>query len=248
MFFFFLFFFLQLRYIPTKYKVIKKIFSKGINQIYINTPDDELNFNCVDVNDFKCKPSYENVIPILIVLNALGSPIQQAQFNFAYLHENENKNINTNQNKYKIVLYKQKIKFGNKYFEVQEIFGIQKSNKQEPNQINNYASGSECVICLTEERDTVILPCRHMCLCNMCANVVRIHNTKCPICRQGKIIKLTYVFIYFYYLSHTLLLYIYIYLSSYSFMFINNNQILLSFNITFFFFFFFFFYVSLLYI
>lgn len=30
---------------------------------------------------------------------------------------------------------------------------------------------SECVICLSEARTTVVLPCRHMCLCNDCAVV-----------------------------------------------------------------------------
>ncbi|VWU52246.1 RING zinc finger protein, putative [Hepatocystis sp. ex Piliocolobus tephrosceles] len=174
----------EIIFIPTKYKVITKLFYKGENQMYINTPDDEINFNYFDINDFKCKPSYENIIPILIILNAIGSPIQYAQFNYAYLHVNEDRDININESKYKIVLYKQKIKFNNRYFEIQEIFGIQKPIKQQPDEINNYATGSECVICLTEERDTVILPCRHMCLCNTCANVVRIHNTKCPICRQ----------------------------------------------------------------
>lgn len=43
--------------------------------------------------------------------------------------------------------------------------------------------GSECVICLTEARDTAILPCRHMCLCNDCAHQLRLQTNRCPICR-----------------------------------------------------------------
>ncbi|KAF4664092.1 hypothetical protein FOL47_005297 [Perkinsus chesapeaki] len=52
------------------------------------------------------------------------------------------------------------------------------------------AMASECVICLSEPRTTVVLPCRHMCLCNDCA--VRVQeatpghvSAKCPICRQA---------------------------------------------------------------
>ncbi|KAF4715781.1 hypothetical protein FOZ62_029582, partial [Perkinsus olseni] len=51
------------------------------------------------------------------------------------------------------------------------------------------AVASECVICLSEPRTTVVLPCRHMCLCNDCAVRVQEANpghvsAKCPICRQ----------------------------------------------------------------
>lgn len=44
-------------------------------------------------------------------------------------------------------------------------------------------NGSECVICLVEAKDTLILPCRHLCLCNMCADSLRYQANSCPICR-----------------------------------------------------------------
>ncbi|KAF7804463.1 putative E3 ubiquitin-protein ligase LOG2 [Senna tora] len=56
---------------------------------------------------------------------------------------------------------------GNRY-ELQEIYGI----------------GKECVICLSEPRDTTVLPCRHMCMCSGCAKVLRFQTNRCPICRQ----------------------------------------------------------------
>jgi len=37
---------------------------------------------------------------------------------------------------------------------------------------------------MTEPRDTAVLPCRHMCLCNSCAEVLRHQSNKCPICRS----------------------------------------------------------------
>ncbi|KAK7194591.1 Zinc finger, C3HC4 type (RING finger) containing protein [Novymonas esmeraldas] len=40
-----------------------------------------------------------------------------------------------------------------------------------------------CVICLTNRKDTTILPCRHMCLCNECAAHLRLSNNRCPLCR-----------------------------------------------------------------
>jgi Zinc finger, C3HC4 type (RING finger) len=44
-------------------------------------------------------------------------------------------------------------------------------------------NGSECVICMCETRDTLILPCRHLCLCNSCADNLRYQANNCPICR-----------------------------------------------------------------
>ena len=38
-----------------------------------------------------------------------------------------------------------------------------------------------CVICLTEPRDTVLLPCRHLCVCSDCFPRL----SKCPICRSS---------------------------------------------------------------
>lgn len=45
--------------------------------------------------------------------------------------------------------------------------------------------GKECVICLTVERDTIVLPCRHLCLCAECAESLRSRVDKCPICRES---------------------------------------------------------------
>lgn len=41
----------------------------------------------------------------------------------------------------------------------------------------------ECLVCLTEEKNTVIMPCGHMCVCLDCGNgLVKAKHT-CPICR-----------------------------------------------------------------
>lgn len=45
--------------------------------------------------------------------------------------------------------------------------------------------GKECVICLSEPRNTTVMPCRHMCLCSDCAGILRYQQgSKCPICRS----------------------------------------------------------------
>jgi len=44
--------------------------------------------------------------------------------------------------------------------------------------------GRECVICLSNERDTTVLPCRHMCMCQECASALKTQSNKCPVCRM----------------------------------------------------------------
>ncbi|CAK9290094.1 unnamed protein product [Gordionus sp. m RMFG-2023] len=42
---------------------------------------------------------------------------------------------------------------------------------------------SDCVVCLSRARDTLLLPCRHLCLCHACATVLRFQDGNCPVCR-----------------------------------------------------------------
>lgn len=36
---------------------------------------------------------------------------------------------------------------------------------------------------MTENRNTLVLPCRHLCLCHGCAETIKHQSVKCPICR-----------------------------------------------------------------
>jgi len=39
----------------------------------------------------------------------------------------------------------------------------------------------DCVICLSEEKQVFLLPCRHLCVCKGCL----VHIDKCPVCRAN---------------------------------------------------------------
>eukprot|EP00049_Salpingoeca_infusionum_P021642 m.4019 g.4019 ORF g.4019 m.4019 type:complete len:512 (+) comp4393_c0_seq1:127-1662(+) len=41
----------------------------------------------------------------------------------------------------------------------------------------------DCVICMCDPMDTMVLPCRHLCLCAGCADTLRFQSNRCPICR-----------------------------------------------------------------
>lgn len=75
---------------------------------------------------------------------------------------------------YQVRVMKQILWVNGMRYELQEIYGI--GNANDPRE--------ECVICLSEPRDTTVLPCRHMCMCSGCAKVLRFQTNRCPICRQ----------------------------------------------------------------
>jgi len=66
----------------------------------------------------------------------------------------------------------QKIKYKDKVYVTKDIFGLEYESLLE-----------DCAICLSERKDTVILPCRHLCVCHSCAQVLKLSTNKCPICR-----------------------------------------------------------------
>lgn len=49
----------------------------------------------------------------------------------------------------------------------------------------NTLQSEKCSICLTNDANTIIVPCRHMCLCEECGKTLIQSNTEvCPICRK----------------------------------------------------------------
>lgn len=79
---------------------------------------------------------------------------------------------------------KQKIFVDGLCYLLQEIYGIENKNINKAGADDDTEdNGSECVICMCDTRDTLILPCRHLCLCNSCADSLRYQANNCPICR-----------------------------------------------------------------
>ncbi|VDM98224.1 unnamed protein product [Thelazia callipaeda] len=112
--------------------------------------------------------------PIVIEIRAVDCGIEQMQSTMASI-EHASDQCAT----FVVKALKQKLVADGVVYLLQEIYGIE--NKEHDLGDEN---GSECIICMSDIRDTVILPCRHLCICNGCAETLRYKLNNCPICRS----------------------------------------------------------------
>ncbi|CAK9036814.1 unnamed protein product [Durusdinium trenchii] len=65
-------------------------------------------------------------------------------------------------------------------FRLQHLFGLQEANQE-----GHEESSRNCVICLTNPKNTALKPCNHFCCCHSCALTLRLSEgrSRCPLCR-----------------------------------------------------------------
>ena len=103
----------------------------------------------------------------------------------------------TEENLVKLQVVKQHIFVNGNSYELQEIYGIESNNNnnnslEQQHNMEQFQMQQQqeeddeimCVVCLSEPKDTTVLPCRHMCMCSECARALRFQSNKCPICRN----------------------------------------------------------------
>eukprot|EP01116_Phalansterium_solitarium_P023143 TRINITY_DN7960_c0_g1_i2.p1 TRINITY_DN7960_c0_g1~~TRINITY_DN7960_c0_g1_i2.p1 ORF type:complete len:398 (-),score=107.84 TRINITY_DN7960_c0_g1_i2:197-1390(-) len=155
-------------------------FVGGFGQLY-QQPESE----CIDPAFFSDALEADVDIgyyPVVIIVQSAGfrkvpapndgasaSPRVTAQLTYASLSAGEDGTLS-------IKPLKQKLILDDRSYLVQDVFGLENDGKD---------SGRECVICLTEARRIVLLPCLHMCLCTGCAETFRQQSNACPICRSS---------------------------------------------------------------
>ncbi len=90
---------------------------------------------------------------------------------------------------YTLKPWKQKLFVDGLSYLLQEIYGLENKSSDAPDKMNGFDDddvddcGADCVVCMCDLRDTIILPCRHLCLCYACAESLRYQANNCPICR-----------------------------------------------------------------
>ena len=60
--------------------------------------------------------------------------------------------------------------------------GVISNKKERPTQDNE--DTKKCIICYSENREMILKPCKHICVCqNCCTRIIQDFN-KCPFCQK----------------------------------------------------------------
>ncbi|CAH8356383.1 unnamed protein product [Eruca vesicaria subsp. sativa] len=161
-------------------------FEKGLGQKFKQPPGSGIDLSVFeDTELFKAVAAETDVYPLAVKAEAVTlegeesvEECKNAQITQA-VYEKEKGEV-------KIRVVKQILWVNGTRYELQEIYGIGNTVGGDDGEGDDDGNdpGKECVICLSEPRDTTVLPCRHMCMCSGCAKVLRFQTNRCPICRQ----------------------------------------------------------------
>ncbi|KAJ7978007.1 RING finger protein [Quillaja saponaria] len=163
-------------------------FQKGLGQKFSQPSGTGIDLGFFDLSDLSKPSPEEDVFPLVISAETCLSPLSfdqehsqplptispHAQITQAVLDKNK-------EGQFHVRVVKQILWIDGVRYELREIYGIANSDEAG---LYDGDSGEECVICMTEPKDTAALPCRHMCMCSECAKALRLQSNKCPICRQ----------------------------------------------------------------
>ncbi|KAL8121705.1 putative E3 ubiquitin-protein ligase LUL4 isoform X1 [Apium graveolens] len=170
---------------PESYNPVKFPFQKGAGQKFRQPCGTGIDLGFFELDDLS-KPAAGDVFPLVISAETC-SPLSIGVNSGGHLpisspHRQITQAVleKKDADPFKVRVMKQILWIDEVRYELREIYGIGNSGEA----ISDDDSGKECVICMTEPRDTAVLPCRHMCLCSECAKALRIQSNNCPICRQ----------------------------------------------------------------
>ncbi|OQS04354.1 hypothetical protein THRCLA_03396 [Thraustotheca clavata] len=160
------------------------VYPAELGQTFTTPPFDLSAWSSIESAHQPNSSTYPLIIEIQVHNDGPTQPQKQATFLTFPKHDNT----------FKVQVLKQKVQVQGQTYELQEIYGMDGSiaaapkNSSEAAEAKIQASdevvdGGECIICLSEPRNTTILPCRHMCICLECSDALKKPGSTCPICR-----------------------------------------------------------------
>ncbi|XP_057778203.1 probable E3 ubiquitin-protein ligase LUL4 isoform X2 [Salvia miltiorrhiza] len=164
---------------------VKIPFQKGLGQKFCQPSGTGVDLGFFDTDDLSKPVPEEDIYPLVIIAESCqaSTPVDEGSKDEASPHAQITQAVlqKKGDGSFQAKVIKQILAIDGARYELREIFGISDSGEAS---ISNVESGKECIICLTEDKNTAVLPCRHMCLCSDCAKELRVQSNKCPVCRQ----------------------------------------------------------------
>jgi hypothetical protein len=119
--------------------------------------------------------------PIVVEMTADSPSGKQKHLYYGSLPDFKPKHAGNEQ---KVQIVKQGIEIGGTFHILQEIYGLAQASDGDGAGGKQLEAENECIVCLTDQKDTSLMPCRHMCVCQSCGQDLVDRTMKCPICRQ----------------------------------------------------------------
>ncbi|KAK6915552.1 hypothetical protein RJ641_020669 [Dillenia turbinata] len=178
---------------PEIFKPVKIPFNKGLGQKFRQPSGTGIDFGFFEFDDLSKPSPGEVIFPLVISAEASltaetssSSPAFKEQLDQPQLITSPRAQITQavlehEEGKFQVRVVKQILCIDGVRYELREIYGISNMDEEK---FDDGDTGKECVICMTEAKDTAVLPCRHMCMCSECAKALRLQSNKCPMCRQ----------------------------------------------------------------
>lgn len=176
---------------------MKVPFQKGSSQKFCQPSGTGFDLGFVNINDL-AKASPEDVFPLVISAESSSlslsndEPLDEsamttashAQITQAILEKSD-------ESHFQVKVVKQILWAEGVRYELREIYGISSSTEATSNE---NGSGTECVICMTQPKDTAVLPCRHMVRISISTlNLPSIHYSRLKklflLFTSGKVLK-----------------------------------------------------------
>uniref|UniRef100_A0A2P2J815 RING-type E3 ubiquitin transferase n=1 Tax=Rhizophora mucronata TaxID=61149 RepID=A0A2P2J815_RHIMU len=173
---------------PEAHSPIKIPIQKGLGQNFCQPSGTGIDLGFFELDDLSRPSPGEDVFPLVIVAETclsfdLGDEHVGASMSNTSGHMQITQAVleKKDGDPFSVRVIRQILWIGGVRYELREIYGIGSSAADG---FSDNDPGKECVICMTEPKDTAVLPCRHMCMCSECAKALRLQSNKCPICRQ----------------------------------------------------------------
>eukprot|EP00347_Sterkiella_histriomuscorum_P000037 403377424 len=176
----------EMMYTPNKDNYSQEVYLKaGLHQ---EIPFTKCQFDLNYMVGFELYKNFHNYYPIVFSINYQSKGKLYAFIIYGYFNKDGNSKING------VHIVKQLVIINGIPFEIKNIYGLDlNENADETVQgesaealvgsVTDDGEGKECLICLSEPKDTLIMPCGHICVCSDCGNQIQQKKYTCPVCR-----------------------------------------------------------------